>query len=97
ALPVKAGVTWLITDGLYDRGFEQLLAKLRARQQEVVVVLIMHQEELDPHLTGELKLIDIELQSTKDVAISSKIITRYKEELHDFLEQLKLSCGRHDV
>lgn len=97
ALPVKAGVTWLITDGLYDQGFEQLLAKLRARQQEVVVVLIMHQEELEPQLAGELKLIDIELRSSKEVAISSGIIARYREELHYFLDQLKLSCGRYDV
>jgi len=95
ALPVRAGVTWLITDGYYDKGFEQLLSELRARQQEVVVVLIFHQQELEPQLSGELKLIDVEVENGKDVAISSGILSRYKEELNRFLEQLKVSCTKH--
>lgn len=88
----RPGVTWFITDGLYEEGLNELLTQLQARGQEVVVVHVLHQEELSPQLEGELKLIDVENKLATEVAISNNVLERYQLTVQLFQQQLKHAC-----
>lgn len=96
-LPRRAGVTWIFSDGLYEQGLEQLLANLQARQQQVVFVHIIHGEELEPQLEGELRLIDIETTQAKEVAMSQSIMEHYKQGVAMFIDHLRTACERRGI
>lgn len=96
-LPRRAGVTWIFSDGLYEQGLEQLLANLQARQQQVVFVHILHGEELEPQLEGELRLIDIETKQATEVAMSQGIMERYRHGVAVFRDELRQSCERRGI
>lgn len=97
ALPRRAGVTWLFSDGLYDEGLENLLNQLQARGQEVVFVHILHAEEWNPQLEGELKLIDIETNRKTEVAITPAILAKYEQGVAQFQRSLKQRCETRGI
>lgn len=95
ALPRRSGAAWLFTDGMYERGLEETLQALRAAGQSVVVVAVLSPEELNPGLTGELRLIDSELGTGKEVAISSAVLSCYREEIDAHIGEWKRICGEN--
>jgi len=96
-MPRRAGVTWIFSDALYERGVETLLSSLQARQQQVVFVHILHGEELDPKLEGEWRLVDIETSLTKEVAMSPAILNDYKKGVYAFRERLRQLCEQRGI
>lgn len=91
-MPKRPGVCWIFTDAWYEDGISQVLQQLHARKQEVVFVHIVHDQELDPSLSGELKLIDIETQHQLEVAITPSIIQKYKSSMDNYQAYLKELC-----
>jgi hypothetical protein len=72
-------VTWLFSDFLYESGIEESLSFLLAARQEVVVVQVLSPEEMQPDLTGDLRLIDSESLSGKEVAVTGRVIKAYHD------------------
>ncbi|MHA7963128.1 DUF58 domain-containing protein [Paenibacillus sp. CAU 1782] len=93
ALPRRSGVSWLFTDALYESGIQETLLSLVAAGQSVVLVQVLNPEELNPVLSGELRLIDSELGTGKEVAVSPRILKRYREEAAAYQQELKAICG----
>ncbi|WP_052350330.1 DUF58 domain-containing protein [Paenibacillus gorillae] len=91
--PMRAGVTLLITDAMYETGIEEALLRLIAAGQKVVFIHVLSPEELNPSLSGELKLIDSELGSGKDVAIAYPLLAQYKQAVDQYREDLSRLCG----
>jgi hypothetical protein len=96
-LPRQKGQTWLFTDGLFDTGLEPLLTSLRGARQEVRLVHILTPAELAPNLSGELRLLDIELGTGKNIAMSAGVLARYQEVLTDFLMQTRAICEQYGI
>jgi len=96
-LPRRAGQTWLFTDGLYATGIEQALSALIGSGQEVVFVHLLSPDELRPELDGELHLIDSELRTGKDVALSPGVLNNYYRALEEHREYIRSLCGRKGV
>jgi uncharacterized protein (DUF58 family) len=93
ALPRRSGVCWVFSDALYESGVQETLLSLVASGQSVVLVQVLSPEELNPELSGELRLIDSELGTGKEVAISPRILARYREEAAAYQQELKAVCG----
>lgn len=93
SLPRRSGVTWLFTDALYESGVEASLVALMAAGQRVVLVQILSPEELDPAFEGELRLMDIELGTGKEVAVSARLLGEYRAAVADYQAELKRICG----
>lgn len=91
-LPARPGMTWIISDFLYETGVEEALSSLLAAKQEVVVVQVLSPEEVDPELAGDLKLIDVESEDGKEVAVSGKILKEYKAAVKNYSEALRKYC-----
>jgi len=96
-LPRRPGQTWLFTDGLYATGIEQALSALIGSGQEVVFVHLLSPGELCPELDGELHLIDSELRTGKDIALSPGVLTKYHQALKEHQEDIRSLCGRKGV
>ncbi|MBW7473200.1 DUF58 domain-containing protein [Paenibacillus oenotherae] len=91
-LPGRAGQAWLFTDGLYEHGIERTISALAGAGQEVVFVHILSPGELRPQLQGELKLIDSEQQTGKDVAIGAGVLQAYKRAVDDHCAAIRTYC-----
>ena len=52
--------------------------------QFVYVIHILSQEEIDPDITGDLKMVDVEDQDTAEITVNGPLLTRYKETLATF-------------
>ncbi|MCQ6557824.1 DUF58 domain-containing protein [Paenibacillus mendelii] len=94
SLPRLAGQTWLFTDGLYAEGMERVLSALIGARQEVVFVHLLSPAELRPDLNGELRLIDSELKTGKDVALGTSVIESYLRALKQHQSDIRTLCGK---
>ncbi|MBH5316533.1 DUF58 domain-containing protein [Paenibacillus sp. GSMTC-2017] len=92
-LPRRSGVTWLFTDAMFEVGIEATLVALMAAGQHIVLVHILSPEEVNPSLSGELKLIDSELGTGKEVAISDHLLQEYRSAVTSYREELKRLCA----
>lgn len=93
ALPRRAGAAWLFTDAMFEDGMRESLLALTASGQQIVFVHLMSPEEINPSLDGELKLIDSELGTGKEVAISERLLREYRSAVSDYQVELKARCA----
>src|ERR1019366_1351799 len=64
------GIVVLLSDMMDKAGYEEAIRYLVARQYDVYVIQILSQEELEPELMGDLKLIDIEDDDAAAISVS---------------------------
>ncbi|MNW04785.1 hypothetical protein D3C71_2009270 [compost metagenome] len=58
-----------------------------------MLVHLLSPEELRPELTGELKLIDSELRTGKEVAVGYKLLEEYQSAVNQYQNELKGICA----
>lgn len=100
ALPRQPGMTWVFSDFWLEGGEEELfraLSLLSGTGQEVVLVHVLSREELEPKLTGDLRLVDSETMSGKEVALTGKVLEAYKEELERYRTMLSRVCAERGM
>ncbi|MGG3508417.1 DUF58 domain-containing protein [Paenibacillus lautus] len=100
ALPRQPGMTWVFSDFWLAGGEEELfraLSLLSGTGQEVVLVHVLSREELEPKLTGDLRLVDSETMSGKEVALTGKVLDAYKEELERYRTMLSRVCAERGM
>ncbi|MCS6977149.1 MAG: DUF58 domain-containing protein [Gemmatales bacterium] len=91
------GIVVLLTDFMDKAGFEEPLRYLVARQMDVYAIQILSQEEIEPDLKGDLRLIDIEDNDVAEVTVSAALIRRYKQNLAAFRAALQEYCNRRGI
>ena len=74
------GVVILISD-LLDPAADRIIRELAATGSELIVMHVLSPDELDPHLEGDLRLVDIETGDGIDVTIDLATIDVYKARL----------------
>ena len=79
-------------------GYEDALRYLVARQCDIYVIQILSQEELEPELIGDLKLVDIEDDDEAEITrVGAADLKRYKQNLAAFQAGLHDFCNRRGV
>jgi len=91
------GVVVLISDLMDKSGYEEALRYLVARQMDTYVIQVLSQEELDPELVGDLKLVDSEDGDIAEITVSAPLLKRYKETLNAFVGSVREYCGRRGM
>ncbi|NTZ20170.1 DUF58 domain-containing protein [Paenibacillus sp. JMULE4] len=97
AIPRQPGMTWIFSDFLYESGIEEALNYLLAARQEVVVVQVLSEEEVRPALTGDLRLIDSESGTGKEVAVTARVIEAYQAAIRQYTHGLKQFCHERGI
>ena len=59
-----------------------------ARNMDVYVVQILSAEEIDPPLTGDLKLMDVEDGDEAEVTVTAPLLKKYQETLANYRGKL---------
>ena len=91
------GILVLITDLMDKKGYEAALKFLVAQQLDVYVVHVLSQEELQPELVGDLKLVDCEDDDVAEVSVSAPLLKRYQQTLAAFVGGAREFCNRRGL
>ena len=91
------GVVVILSDFMDKGGYEEGLRYLIARNLDVYVIQILSAEEIDPPMTGDLKLTDVEDEDEAEVTISAPLLKKYKETLAAYRGALHNFCTRRGV
>ncbi|MFI5455068.1 MAG: DUF58 domain-containing protein [Isosphaerales bacterium] len=91
------GVVVVISDFLDRRGYQDALRYLLARNMDIYVIHVLSQEEVDPDLVGDLRLVDSEDDDTSEITISAPLLKRYKDTLNAFVGGMKEWCTQRGI
>ena len=86
------GIVVLISDLMDKNGYEAALRYLVSQRMDVYVIHVLSQEELDPDVKGDLKLVDCEDQDIAEITVSAPLLARYKSTLNAFVSGARSSA-----
>ncbi|TWT88343.1 hypothetical protein Mal64_18220 [Pseudobythopirellula maris] len=91
------GVVVLISDLMDKSGYEAALRYLVAQRVDVYVLQLLSQEEIDPGVTGDLRLVDCEDDDTAEITVSAPLLARYKRTLDAFTGGVQDFCSKRGM
>jgi uncharacterized protein (DUF58 family) len=91
------GVVVVISDFMDKHGYQEALRYLLARNMDIYVVQVLSQEEVEPELVGDLRLVDVEDDDVAEITISAPLLKRYKDNLNAFVGGLKEWCTSRGI
>jgi uncharacterized protein (DUF58 family) len=91
------GVVVLISDLMDKQGYQQVLRMLASHRFDSYVVQVLSQEELDPNLHGDMKLVDCEDQQEEEITVSADLLSRYRRGLTAWTGELQNYCTHRGI
>jgi len=91
------GIVVIISDLMDKSGYEAALKYLLSRRVDIYVVHVLSKEELEPDITGDLKLVDCEDQDTAEISVSAPLLARYNKTLATFVNSAQEFCTRRGI
>jgi len=91
------GVVVLISDLMDKAGYEQALRYFVSHQVDCFVIQVLSQEELEPDVEGDLKLVDCEDHDEAEITVSAPLLSRYKKTLNGFVGGAQEFCTRRGM
>ncbi len=88
----RSGLAVLVSDLFDPDGFQKGIDLLRFRNFEPNLIQIHDLLEAEPILRGDLRLIDAESGSARNVTISESVLRRYKKKFAEFLDSVRKYC-----
>ncbi len=95
--PHRAGLVILISDLLAPGGWENGLRQLLGQGHEAALVHLLAPDELDPPLTGDLQLLDIETGHAQDISLDGGLHNLYCSRVQAWLQTIRTDCRRSGV
>jgi len=91
------GVMVVLSDFFFKEGYADGLRMLVGRGYDVVAIQVLSPQELDPDVTGDLRLRDVEDRDQAEVTISAPLLKRYKQMLGAYCDELRDFCARREI
>lgn len=93
----QRGVAVIVSDFLDRKGYEDAIKYFTARKLDVHLIQVLADEELDPPLVGDLRLVDQEDGDVTDITVSAPLLQRYRANVEAFIESIKQFCTRRGL
>ena len=91
------GILVILSDFMDKNGYEEALRYVIARQMDIYVIQILSQEEIEPEIVGDLRLVDAEDQDVAEITVNGPLLKRYKQNLAAYRAALHEFCSRRGV
>lgn len=91
------GILVLITDLMDKSGYESALRLLVSQRIDVYVIHVLSQEEINPEVQGDLRLVDSEDQDQAEVTISRPLLQKYERTLRAFVGSARDFCAKRGI
>jgi uncharacterized protein (DUF58 family) len=92
----RRGVVVVLSDFYDVEGFQQALKFLRFLKHQVYVVHVVDRQEESPELRGDLRLVDSESGSAREINITDGLLARYKEAFEAHAASIESFCIRNE-
>ena len=93
----RSGIAIVISDFLLPDGYEAGLKTLAARGFEVTAIQMLDRRELEPDLVGDLKLVDVEDGSLREISVSGSLLKNYHHNRETYCADLRAFCLRYGM
>ena len=91
------GVMVVISDFFIKEGYEDGLRLVLGRGYDVFAIQVLSPQEVQPTITGDLRLRDVEDDDTAEVTISAPLLKRYKANLAAYCDHFRAFCARREI
>jgi uncharacterized protein (DUF58 family) len=91
------GIVLLISDLMDKEGYEQALRYFVSNEMDAYVIQVLSQEELEPDVVGDLKLVDCEDADIAEITVSAPLLARYQQTLAAFTRGAQEFCTRRGM
>lgn len=93
----RRGVAVIISD-LYDpSGFEHGINAIRYLKFEPMVIHVVDPREADPGASGDVTLVDVETQESRDVTLTPALLERYREAHAAWRAEVEGFCKQRQI
>jgi len=89
---IGPGITIVLSDFLFKQGYETAMRRLIGARYDLYVIQVLSPQEIEPELTGDLKLRDVEDADTAEITVSSALLKYYKRNLAAYCAELNEFC-----
>lgn len=86
------GIMVMISDFFDQEGFEGPLRRLAGTGSDLYAVQVLAPEEMDPEVSGDLKLVDSETGESVEVSVSRSLMAGYIAGREDYCESIRNYC-----
>lgn len=93
----RAGLVILISDLLLRDEYKDGLKQLQGHGHEIILLQTLCQEELHPSLEGELRLVDVETETSQEVNIDRGMRKVYAQRLKAWQADIQSFCNQRQI
>ncbi len=93
----RPGLCIIISDMFSPGGYRDGLTALQARGYEVALIHILSPDEVNPPLTGDLRLVDVETAVGQDVTVDAAMRDLYQRRLLGWRDDIGRYCRGRGV
>jgi uncharacterized protein (DUF58 family) len=89
-----SGISIIFSDFFTPMGIEEAVKYLLYKKQDVILVHLLAPEELEPEITGQIRLLDSETGETRDISVTPELLSRYDKKLNAFINNIREFCSK---
>jgi len=93
----RPGMAFVISDMFSPSGYIDGLNALVGRGYEVVLIHVLAREEVEPGMTGDLRLIDSETGDGQEVSMDSFMRDLYIQRVQAWQAEIRMECNRRNI
>ena len=93
----RPGLLFLISDLLSPNGYQDGLNALQSRGYEVGLIHLLSPDEVEPPVSGDLKLVDIETGQDAEITLDPTTLNQYRERLREWQSEIANYCAGRGV
>lgn len=95
--PSRPGLMLIVSDLFSPAGYADGLNRLLGKGHEVVVIHTLSRDEIEPPLTGDLRLVDAETGTPQEVSLDDGLRELYARRLAEWQDGIRAECLRRGV
>ena len=93
----RPGLLFLLTDLLTPHGYQEGINALQARGYEIGIIHLLSPDEIEPPITGDLKLIDIETGDDAELTLDPTTLDLYRDRLRAWQIEIATTCANRQI
>ncbi|MCZ7669593.1 MAG: DUF58 domain-containing protein [Chloroflexi bacterium] len=93
----RPGLLFVLSDLLSPNGFQDGLNALQSRGYEVGLLHILSPDELDPPISGDLKLVDAETGQDAEITLDATTLDQYRQRVQEWQTETAVSCAKRAI
>jgi uncharacterized protein (DUF58 family) len=93
----RPGLLFLLSDLLSPDGFRDGMNAIQSRGHEVAILHVHSPDEINPELSGDFKLVDVETNEESEITLDPLTIEEYSQRLEAWHADVAEFCGQRGI